>query len=62
MSDLIAITNNMSRSEKMAARKNNLEIAIEQMKKEEASRPVVKLTEKEKSEARKLIRKILEAA
>ena len=56
---MIKIKDNMTRSQKMAARKHNLNIAIKKMKGVEAKRPHIKLSVKEKQEARNIIRTIL---
>lgn len=58
---MIRITDNLTRSERMAARKHNLNIAIKKMKKAEAKRPKAYLTAEGKREARVLIKAILTA-
>lgn len=59
MQELIHITEKMTRAEKMKARKHNREIAYAQMKEYHKNNPLPPMTEEERLEGKKLIKKIL---
>ena len=62
MEKIIPITAEMTRTEKMHARKHNREVAFAEMQKHDEAQTIPKLTEEEEKEVSKLIQKIIDEA